>query len=76
MSNPVMREIVTGITEAVAADDFRFDGSDSMPPAVAAAFNQGMMRMFREGSLETLDDVAVDIAGRIERTWRSAGPPD
>ncbi len=67
MANPVMGEIVSGIQAAIRSDDFRFDASDAMPAEVWTAFNAGMVRLFREGSLENLDELSVRDRGRTSR---------
>jgi DNA-binding SARP family transcriptional activator/ABC-type glycerol-3-phosphate transport system substrate-binding protein len=70
MANPVMGNIVIGIQDAIRSDNFRFDGSDSMPTDVVPAFLDGMVRLFRQGSLETLDELSLDIAQDVEAAWR------
>jgi DNA-binding SARP family transcriptional activator len=69
-ANPVIGDIVTGIQNAIRSDSFRFDGSDSMPTAVAPVFLDGMVRLFRAGSLETLDELSLEIAQDVEAAWR------
>jgi hypothetical protein len=64
--NPVMRDIVSGIQGAIRSDTFRFDASGAMPAEVSAAFRAGMVRLFREGSLENLDELSLDIAQDME----------
>jgi DNA-binding SARP family transcriptional activator/tRNA A-37 threonylcarbamoyl transferase component Bud32 len=78
MTNPTMEEIVTGIHDAIRAGNFRYDASDSMPPEVTRAFNDGMVRLFREGSLDNIDSLSTDIAHDIETTWLQleASTPD
>jgi hypothetical protein len=70
MANPVIGNIVTGIQNAIRTDSLRFDGSDNMPDDVRPAFLDGMVRLFREGSLETLDELSLDIAHDVEAAWR------
>jgi hypothetical protein len=66
-----MAEIVTGLQAAIRADDLRFDASDNMPQEIGSgAFFDGMVRLFREGSLENLDELSLDIAHDIEAAWR------
>ncbi len=69
MVNPEMGEIVSETRDAIRSDDFRLDASDAMPSEVAAAFNAGMVQLFREGSLENLDQLSLDIARGIEAAW-------
>ncbi len=70
MANPVMGEIVGELQAAIQSDDFRFDASDAMPPEIGAgAFWAGMVRLFREGSAENLDQLSLDIAREIEAAW-------
>ena len=69
MANPEMAETVTGIQDAVRADSFRLDGSDSMPTDVASAFNEGMVTLFRDGSADNLDQLSLDVAHDIEVAW-------
>ncbi len=65
-----MAEIVAGIQDAIRSDNFRFDASDNMPPEIGSgAFFDGMVRLFREGSLENLDELSLDIAHDIEAAW-------
>ena len=65
-----MAEIVEGIQDAIRADNFRFDASDNMPEEIGfGAFLDGMVRLFREGSLENLDQLSLDIARKIEAAW-------
>jgi hypothetical protein len=77
MTNPAAAEVAAGIQAAVRSDNFRFDASDNMPPEVQTGFNQGMMRLFREGSPDNLDELSADIAHDIEVKWleldRTAG---
>ena len=69
MANPEMGEIVSEVQDAIRFDDFRFDASDAMPTEVWTAFNAGMVRLFREDSLENLDELALDIADDVEAAW-------
>jgi hypothetical protein len=69
MVNPVMADITSGVQAAIRSDEFRFDASDLMPPAVESAFRAGMVRLLSEGTLENVDDLARDIAQDIEATW-------
>ena len=70
IANPDMAEIVAGIQDAIRSGNLRFDASDNMPPEIGfEAFNAGMVRLFREGSLENLDELSLDIAGDIEAAW-------
>ena len=70
MANPDMAEIVAGIQDAIRSDNFRFDASDTMPAEIGfGAFHDGMVRLFREGSLENLDELSLDIARDIEAAW-------
>ena len=63
-------EIVEELQAAIRSDEFRFDASDAMPPEIGSgAFLEGMVRLFREGSLENLDQLSVDIASDIEAAW-------
>ena len=71
IANPVMGEIVGQLQAAIRSGDFRFDASDAMPPEIGqGAFWEGMLRLFREGSLENLDQLSRDIARDIEAAWR------
>ena len=36
----------------------------------------GMVRLFREGSLENLDELSLDIAHDIEAAWLELEAPD
>jgi alpha-glucoside transport system substrate-binding protein len=76
MVNPVMAEIVRGHQAAIRSGTFRFDASDLMPTEVEAAFRAGMVRLFREGSPETVDELAAEIAADVEATWRRVEAPD
>jgi hypothetical protein len=70
MANPDMAAIVVGIQDAIRSGNFRFDASDAMPPEIGfGAFLEGMVRLFREGSLENLDELSLDIAQDIEAAW-------
>jgi hypothetical protein len=70
IANPDLAEMVAGVQEAIRSDNLRFDASDSMPPEIGfGAFNAGMVRLFREGSLENLDELSFDIAHDIEAAW-------
>ena len=41
-----------------------------MPPEIGqGAFWEGMVRLFREGSMANLDEVSRDIAHDIETAW-------
>lgn len=72
MVNPEMREIVSGIQDAIRSDDFRFD---AMPAEVSTAFNAGMVQLFRQGSLENLDELSLEIARGIEAAWLELEAP-
>ena len=41
----------------------------------AGAFFAGMVRLFREGSLENLDELSLDIARDIEAAWLELEAP-
>jgi len=70
MANPVMGDIVKALLAAVRTDEFRLDASDAMPPEIGDdAFWHGMVRLFREGSADNLDQLSSDIAGEIEAAW-------
>jgi hypothetical protein len=69
IANPHVRGIVEGLQAAIRSDSFRIDASDAMPPEIELAFRAGMMRLFREGSPENLDQLSLDIASEIEATW-------
>jgi hypothetical protein len=70
MVNPEVGEIVGELQAAVRSDEFRLDGSDAMPPAIGqGVFWEGMLRLFREGSAENLDQLSLDIARDIEAAW-------
>ncbi len=70
MVNPVMVEIVGELQAAIRSDEFRLDASDAMPNEIGSgAFNEGMVRLFREGSLENIDQLSGDIAQDIEAAW-------
>jgi hypothetical protein len=70
MVNPVMGEIVKALQAAIRSDEFRLDASDEMPPEIGSdAFWTGMVRLFREGSPENLDQLSLDIASEIEAAW-------
>ena len=70
MANPVMGEIAEELQAAIRSDEFRYDASDAMPPEIGSdAFLKGMVRLFREGSLENLDQLSLDIAQDIEAVW-------
>jgi alpha-glucoside transport system substrate-binding protein len=68
-ANPEVAEIVAAIQDAIRADGFRFDASDAMPPEIQDVFLGGMVRLVREGSLETLDELSLDIARDVEAAW-------
>ncbi|HSB86345.1 MAG TPA: protein kinase [Ilumatobacteraceae bacterium] len=71
MSNPEVARIVSGVQAAIRSDEFRFDASDAMPPEIGeGAFWNGMLRLFREGSAENVDQLSLDIAREIEAAWR------
>jgi ABC-type glycerol-3-phosphate transport system substrate-binding protein len=68
--NPDMAEVVTGMHEAIRSGNLRFDASDNMPQEIGfGAFHNGMVRLFREGSRENLDELSFDIAHDIEASW-------
>ncbi len=70
MVNPVMGEIVEHVQAAIRSDDFRFDASDAMAAEIGqGAFWEGMVRLFREGSMENLDQLSPEIAHEIEAAW-------
>jgi hypothetical protein len=70
MANPDMAEMVVDIQEAVRSDNLRFDASDNMPFEIGSgAFWDGMVRLFREGSIENLDELSLDIARDVEAAW-------
>jgi hypothetical protein len=79
MASPVMGEILSGIQDAMLADEFRLDASDAMPPWIGGgggAFLEGMVRLFEEGSLENLDALSLEIAQDIEAARvEHDGPP-
>ena len=70
IANPDAAEVVGGIQAAIRSDDFRFDASDNMPEEIGfGAFLNGMVRLFRDGSPENLDELSLDIAHDIEEAW-------
>lgn len=70
MFNSVMGEMVEELHAEIQSDEFRFDASDAMPPEIGQrAFWDGMVRLFRDGSLENLDQLSLDIARDIEADW-------
>jgi hypothetical protein len=70
MVNPVVGEIVGEVQTAVRSNEFRLDASDALPPEIGQrAFLKGMVRLFREGSPENLDQLSLDIAREIEAAW-------
>ena len=70
MVNLVQGEIVGELQAAIRSDEFRLDASDAMPPKIGqGAFWEGMVRLFREGSPENLDQLSLDIAREIEAAW-------
>jgi alpha-glucoside transport system substrate-binding protein len=70
MANLVMGEIAGELQTAIRSDEFRYDASDAMPSEIGSdAFLKGMVRLFRDGSLENLDQLSLDIAGDIEAAW-------
>ena len=72
-----IRDRVAGVQEAIRADNLRFDASDNMPREIGSgAFLDGMERLFREGSLENLDQLSFDIAHEIEAAWLELEAPD
>ena len=81
MVNPQMGALVEDVQAAIRSNEFRFDASDAMRPAIGqGAFWAGMVRLFRDGSLDNLDQLSLDIARDIEAVWleleRSPAPPD
>ncbi len=70
MANPLMEGIVEELQAAIRSEEFRSDASDDMPPEIGSdAFFKGMVRLFREGSPENLDQLSRDIARQIEAAW-------
>jgi alpha-glucoside transport system substrate-binding protein len=70
LANADVAEIVGGLQAAVRSDSLRLDASDNMPAEIGfGAFLDGMVRLFREGSLENLDELSLDIAQDIEAAW-------
>jgi hypothetical protein len=70
MVNPVVGEIVGELQAAIRSDEFRLDASDAMPDEIGSgAFLEGMVQLFREGSLENLDQLSREIARNIETAW-------
>ena len=70
MVNPYSAQVVAGTQEAIRSGNLRIDGSDNMPPEIGqGAFWAGMVRLFREGTPENLDELSLDIASGIEATW-------
>jgi alpha-glucoside transport system substrate-binding protein len=69
MAQPEMAEIVEGIQAAIRTDSFRYDASDSMPPGVEQAFRDGMLRIFREGSPDNIDQLSLEVARDVEAVW-------
>ena len=77
IANPDLAEMVAGVQDAIRSDNLRFDASDAMPQEIGfGAFNAGMVRLFREGSPENLDELSFDIAHDIEATWLKLEAPD
>ena len=76
MANPKVAEIVSGIQTAIRSDDFRFDGSDSMPTDVSASFLDGMVRLFRDGSAENVDALSPRSPAEIEAAWLDVDTAD
>ena len=79
MANPEMGEIVAGIQDAdpvrqLPLRRLRLHAHRDR----SGAFLAGMVRLFREGSLENLDELSLDIAGDIEAAWLEleAAPTD
>jgi hypothetical protein len=71
LANDDVEELLTGLHDAIRADELRFDASDAMPAQIGFdAFLDGMVRLFREGTLDTVDDLSLEIAQDIEATWQ------
>lgn len=71
IANPMFRTIHELVANAVSSDSFRFDGSDQMPPGIGGergAFLRGMLRLFREGTVDNAEQLAAEIAADIEST--------
>ena len=79
IANPAFRIIHESVSSAVTSDSFRFDGSDQMPPEIGGdfgAFLEGMLRLFREGTVDNVDELAAEIAADIEATWAALESDD
>jgi alpha-glucoside transport system substrate-binding protein len=70
MINPVVEKIAGELQAGVRSNELRLDASDAMPAEIGqGAFWAGMVRLFREGSPENLDQLSQDIAREIEAAW-------
>jgi DNA-binding SARP family transcriptional activator len=65
------RAVAVELYDALAADAFRYDGSDLMPQAVNEAFWAGMVRFVGDGP-DNLDEVLADI----DAAWATVGVSD
>lgn len=84
MANPEVAEIVSGIQDAMRADQFRVVSSADlfrlaspvvMPDRIERAYLAGMVRLFEAGSPGNLNQFAVEIAGDVETAWLNVDPP-
>ena len=77
MANPYSAQVVAGFQDAI-----RSATSASTPPTTwpseigAGAFLDGMVRLFRDGTPENLDDLSLAIASDIEAAWLELEAPD
>ncbi len=62
----VRRSIAEFALSAIAADTFRVDASDRMPPGI---FRTEMTRLFVEGNADNYQALAAEIAANIEAAW-------
>jgi alpha-glucoside transport system substrate-binding protein len=73
-ADPSFRTISELLASSIAADMYRFDASDLMPPQIGedkGAFPEGMLRLFREATPEKVATLAQEIATEIEATWQA-----
>lgn len=64
-------ELGTAVLDALAADLWRFDASDLMPPAIGAVTSDGILGAFWQGMLDVVDGTRTmsEVLSDIEQAW-------
>jgi alpha-glucoside transport system substrate-binding protein len=73
-TDPSFERIAEWMSASIESDMYRFDASDLMPPEIGedqGAFPNGMLRLFREGTPENVEQLSQEIATEIEAVWQA-----